>query len=73
MPRKRVRRGAAANANGGKAGGRNEGRGPSQTSHDDNLDSSEGEVQVTRVMGGDEEGAAQALTQLSRGDAPAER
>ena len=46
----------------------------SRAAQDDVLDSSDEEVQVTRVMeGGVEEGAAQALTQLSRGDAPAER
>ena len=63
MPRKKAGRGAAANANGGKTGGRNKGRGASQTSRDEVLDSSDEEVQVTRVMeGGVEEGAAQALT-----------
>ena len=55
-----------------KQGGRKKVRDPPQTSQDDYQDSSEAEVQVTRE-GGDEEGAAQALTQLSRGDAPAEQ
>ena len=71
MPRK-AGRGAAANANGGKAGGRKKVRDPPQTSQDDDQDLSEAEVQVTR-QGGNEEGAAQALIQLSRGDAPAGR
>jgi len=72
MPRKQAGRGAAANANGGKAGGRKQVRDPPRTPQVDDQDSSEAEVQVTR-QGEDEEGAAQALTQLSRGDAPAER